>query len=401
MPTPVHSEHRHHSRFKRNFGALYSAITLLALHWAFVIYVNSSYVGQFIPESAIGLLFTTSSAITILIFLFISRVLHRVGNYKLTLFLATLEVLMLIGMAFADSLRTAIPLFMVHQAILPLLLYNLDVFMEEMIGNKETETGSRRGLYLGVMSLAGAIAPLGAGFLVSEDGDPSFTPVYLTGAIIMLPFLYIIVRYFRTFSDPKYSEIKVLDAIHRFWVKKDIRNVFLAHFHLQLFFTSMIIYAPLYLATQAGFSWSEIGLILFVGLMAYVFLEYPIGIIADRYTGEKEMMALGFITIGVSVSWLAFLPAGAIGLWMFAMFMTRVGASFVEATTESYFFKHTKGSDANIISFFRITRPLSYVVGALLGSLTLLYLPLNLLFVVIGVLMAPALIFSLMLKDTK
>ena len=83
------------------------------------------------------------------------------------------------------------------------------------------------------------------------------------------------------------------------------------------------------------------------------------------------------------------------------MFTTRVGASFVEVTTESYFFKQTKSSDAQIISFFRITRPLAYVLGALLASLSLLYLPFNLLFVVVASLMIPAMFFTINIEDTK
>ena len=87
--------------------------------------------------------------------------------------------------------------------------------------------------------------------------------------------------------------------------------------------------------------------------------------------------------------------------WMILMFMSRIGASLVEATTESYFFKHTKGTDANIMSFFRLTRPLAMVIGSLLGSATLLYLPFELMFVVLGLMMIPGIFYTLSLKDTR
>ncbi|MCD5382306.1 MAG: MFS transporter [Candidatus Pacebacteria bacterium] len=393
------SEHKAHLRRERHFGALYSAMIFLSLHWAIVVYVNSSYLEQYLPEMVIGTLYTISSAITVLIFLFISRVLHKAGNYMLTLVLALLEFGMLLGMAFTQEWRLAIPLFMVHQAIVPLLVFNLDVFMEEMIGDEEHSTGGKRGLFLGIGSIAYAIAPLTAGFLMGEQ--EAFEYVYLAGALLMLPFIYLIVRYFKVFTDPVYAEIKVLPAIHSFWAQKDIRYVFLAHFLLQLFFAFMVIYTPLYLANVVGFTWTQIGLVLFVGLLAYVFLEYPIGVIADRYLGEKEMMAFGFVILAVSTSWFVWLSGATLTAWMVVMFMTRVGASLVEATTESYFFKHIDGSDANIISFFRITRPLAIVAGALLGSFCLLYMPLNLLFVVVGFFMVPGLFFTMMLKDTK
>jgi hypothetical protein len=79
----------------------------------------------------------------------------------------------------------------------------------------------------------------------------------------------------------------------------------------------------------------------------------------------------------------------------------RVGAALVEVTTESYFFKQTKSSDAQIISFFRTTRPLSYVAGAVVASLSLLYVPFNLLFVVFACLMIPAMFCVMLIQDTK
>jgi MFS family permease len=400
MQTLVATECKHNLKRTRNFGALYSAVILLSLHWAIVLYINSSYLEQYVTGTVIGILYTISSAMTVFTFLFISRVLHKAGNYTLTLHLAILEFCILIGMAMTDSYKVAIPLFMLHQAIIPLILFNLDIYMEEMIGDEEGSTGGRRGLFLTIMSFAGALAPLAAGYLIG-DGVPRFSYAYIGSALLMVPFIFIIIRYFKTFKDPLYNEIKVLHALRGFWIKKDIRNVFFSHFLLQLFFSWMVIYAPIYLAVHIGFNWQEIGLILFVGLMAYVFLEYPIGMIADRWIGEKEMMAFGFLILAVSISWFAFIESASILMWMFAMFMTRVGASFVETTTESYFFKHTKGSDSNVISFFRITRPLSYVIGALIGSLTLLYLDFNLLFIVLGMLMIPGFFFAMALKDTK
>jgi hypothetical protein len=83
------------------------------------------------------------------------------------------------------------------------------------------------------------------------------------------------------------------------------------------------------------------------------------------------------------------------------MFIVRIGASFVEVTTEVHFFKRTNSSDAQIISFFRVTRPLAYIAGALLASLSLLWLPFNLLFIVFALMMIPAMFITLDIVDSK
>lgn len=355
---------------------------------------------QFISTTAVGTLYTIGASISIFVFLFISRVLRRVGNFHLTVGLFIVEFLAVLGMAHANSLEVAIPLFLVHLITVPLIFFNIDVFIEEIIGNKETVTGSRRGLLLASASLIGAISPLTSSFLVDEVTG-SFSLVYTVSALSLVPAFAILIFYYKNFSDPAYNEIKLFDAIRFFWQTLNIRFVFLAHFVLQLFFMVMVIYTPLYLTQDIGFSWKEFGIIMFFAQLAYIILEYPIGYIADKYIGEKEMMAFGFLVMALATSWMSFVTEPSILLWSFVMFMTRVGASFVEATTESYFFKKTSSTDAQIISFFRIIRPFSYVFGALLASFVLLYLPFNMLFIVTALLMIPAMFFTLNIEDTK
>jgi predicted MFS family arabinose efflux permease len=249
-------------------------------------------------------------------------------------------------------------------------------------------------------SVIGAVSPLLSSLIVDNAGG-SFSTAYLISALTIIPIIIILFFFFSDFSDPKYDEIDLFSAIRSFWEQSNIRNVFLSHFSLQIFFVSMVVYTPLYLTNHIGLSWTEFGIAIFCGQMAYVLFEYPIGIIADKYIGEKEMMALGWLIIIVSVSWMAFVNVPDVVIWSVIMFMTRVGASFVEVTTESYFFKQTKSSDAQVISFFRITRPLSYVFGAIIASLALLYLPFNLIFLIFAALFIPAMFFTSNIVDTK
>ncbi len=400
MPVPVTPEFRCASRTKGGFTSMYTALLLFSLHWAVVLYINSSYLEQFVSHQTVSVLYILGAVLTITAFLHATPLLNRFGNTRLVITWTILEFCTLIGMAVSHSAILSMVLFVLHQAIVPLILFNLDIYMEELIGDKEGSTGGKRGALLTIMSLTGALASLGMGKLVGE-GTPDFSLAYLVSAVILLPFLVIMVRHFRGFCDPAYPHFKIVHGIKEFWKIKDIRNVFFAHFLLQLFFTWMVIYTPVYLANIIGFHWENIGSILFVGLMAYVFLEYIIGYIADTFIGEKEMMAFGFAIIGIATSWFVFLDETSILVWMIAMFMTRVGASFVEVTTESYFFKHTQGKDTNVIGIFRITRPLSYVLGAILGGITLHLLPFELLFVVLGLMMIPGMFFAMALHDTK
>lgn len=385
---------------RRSLIPLYAASLLLIFHSFVIAYINSSYLEQFLSTTGIGAIYTIGSAVSILTFLFISRVLHRVGNFKLTLALLILDFFSVIGMAFADSLREAIPLFLIHIVTVPLIVFNLDVFIEARIGNNESSTGTRRGLLLGLSSLVGAVTPLISSLLVNETTE-SFTLVYFVSASTLIPIIAILISFFSDFTDPEYTEIKVFKAIRSFWVRNNIRSVFIASFILQMFFMAMVVYAPLYLTDEIGLTWAEFGIVMFFAQLAYVIFEYPVGIIGDKYIGEKEMMGFGFLILAISTSWMAFITVSSVLVWSIVLFFTRVGASLVEATTEAYFFKKANGSDAQIISFFRMTRPFAYVIGALLASLVLLYMPLNLFFVAVALLMIPALFITLSIEDTK
>lgn len=391
---------RTHLARAHGFTRLYVAMLLLAFQGAVTLYVHSTYVATFVDARTVGVLFMLGAALTIASLCCIEIPLQRFGNLTCALVLIGIDAFALLGMALPYGI-VVVPLFVLHQAVAPLIFFTLDIFLEGMTGLKEGQTGARRGIVLALMSGANALAPLIAGLTMDGSHTPNFGIVYAASAVLLLPLAAYLHLNFRDFKDPRYTDFTPKASARVFWRDKNLRNVFSAHFLLQLFFTWMVIYAPLYLATTIGLTWEQIGLVLFVGLLAYVLLEYPVGIIADRWLGEQEMMAVGFLILALSTAWLSFIATAALVPWMVATFMTRVGAAFVETTTESYFFKHADGRDANLIGLFRVTRPLSVFVGALLGSIVLVFLPLQYMFVALGILLSSGVVFSLFLLDTR
>ncbi len=382
------------------FWLTYVLSIVFNFHGLLVAYSNSSYMEGFTSPEAVGTLYTIASALAVLAFLFFTRILHRYGNVALTIWLSIIEMCALLLLGFAFGPATTIVAFVVFMMINPLLYLNIDIFSETLIGSNETGTGSARGLSLALMSLAAACAPFTLALIVGENAGRLHLVYFVSAAIFSL-FVALVAVHFRTFTDPVYTRLDVLKTIASFWQQRSLRNVFLAHFMLQFFFSWTVIYIPLYLATGVGLPWDVIGTIIGVGLLGYAVFEYPIGRLADHKYGEKEMMALGFVVLAVTASWISFMASASVAAWMLLMFINRAGASLVEVTTESYFFKHTNGSDANIISFFRLTRPLAMIAGSLTGSVALLYLPFNLIFIVLALAMAMSIFFVIPLSDTR
>lgn len=382
------------------FWRIYFLSVIFTFHALLVAYINSTFMENYLSPEGVGALFAIGSSLAVFAFLFISYALRRVGNIKLTVGLALLDIAALVTLGITDSQATAIVAFITFITVSPLIFLNIDIFAEYIIGNNEESTGSKRGLALTLKSLAAMLAPLAMGLIV--DGSDNLQPVYLTAAGVFSIFVVFVLLKFPKFQDPHYEHLKISDSLYQLWHTSDMRNVLLSHLTLQMFFAFAVIYIPLYLSTEIGLAWDTISYIISAGLLAYVLLEWPIGVVADKFLGEKELMAFGFLILAVSTAYIAFMTSAATILaWMVLVFMTRVGAALVETTTESYFFKHTDGDDAEVIGFFRLLRPLSMVLGALLGSAALLYMPFNLIFVVLALLMVPGLFFTMALKDTK
>lgn len=380
-----------------SFAVIYLISVVFTFHTLLTVYNSSTYMKQFIDPDKVGLLYALGSALSILLFLSLSSLLSRFGNTTVTLLFSFISIIALVFLGFG-----ALPLiaFVALQAINPLLYLNIDIYSENTIGSNEGETGSKRGLTLSLMAIASVCAPLTMSYIVGGD-DTNLAQVYFMAAGIGAIFMFIVLLKFRRFNDPHYPKVRLRDVWQGFCNNHNLRGVISAHFLLQFFFAWMVIYFPLYLATVLNLSWTQIGLVIAAGLVAYVVCEYPIGILADRYFGEKEMMAVGFVILALASASISLLAGAALIAWMLVMFISRVGASLVEVTTESYFFKQVGSKDAQLISLFRLTRPLANLCGALAGTVALVYLPFSYMFVVLGLLMLPGALLATTIVDSR
>lgn len=362
-------------------------------------YSSSTYLERFIAPEFVGLVFAAAAVVAMVITFTLPRLLRTIGNVNTTGLMMILMMLSLVVVGLAPTPGITIAAFIAFNALYPQIYLNIDIFLEALIGEAEQATGSKRGLILTLMSLAAFFAPLAMGELIGESSNLSST--YYVAAAIGFVFLGILVTRFRHFMDPAYETVRVRDLATSTIKNKDISTVMITQFLLQFFYTWAVIYFPLYFATVVGLSWETIGYIIAVGLFAFVVFEYPIGIIADRHWGEKEMMALGFTVLAIASASLFYMQHAPVIAFMVLMFFSRFGASLVEVTTESYFFKQVKGHDSNLISLFRLMRPLGNLIGALAGSLALLFFPLSFIFVLLGIVMAAGTFITLRLTDTK
>lgn len=336
------------------------------------------------------------SIATIIGFLWINSLLARFGNKLTTIWLIILQMFLSYGIFTTDSFPMLMSYFIVQTAVIAMIGFNLDVFIEAY--SDIQHVGGIRGLYLTVTNAAWILAPLLGGAIV--DGN-QYRRVYMAAFGLLFLLFYLVQKNFTRFHDPKYSHITIIRTVKHILKTADLTKVFIANIILQAFYAWMVIYTPIYLHTTIGLSWENIGIIFTIMLLPFVIFQLPAGKLADRKWGEKELMTAGFVIMALATFAISYIHTSNILVWAGILFITRIGASVAEIMIETYFFKKVNPSESNVLSIFRITRPLAYLIAPVLTVVGLMYTGYSTLFAVLGVIVLCAVIFTLSIRDTN
>ncbi len=376
---------------------VYLANIFLSFHYYFIIYINSSFLSQFFNDDRVSNLYTIGSIINLILLLNVSKILNKVGNYTIIMSAIALEAFAIFGLIFAQNPLLVGIFFLIHQIVVSLILFNLDVFLESESVD-ETKTGGIRGTYLTLANITLVIAPMLVGLILADN---QFNRVYFISLLCLIPLFILARRYFKNYTDVPIAHIKVREAIITFLEVPNLFKIFMCHLILQLFYALMIIYMPVHLNAHIGFSWEQIGVMFTIMLLPFALFELPIGKLADNTYGEKEILTIGLIIMGLATLCISFITAQNFLLWTALLFLTRTGASFVEITSDSFFFKQVNQSQTDEISIYRTTRPLGFIIGPIAATFALKFLPYNYIFLFLGITVILGTYWSLALKDTR
>lgn len=389
---------------KQSLWVIYLIYFLYNLHLSFGLYINSSFLGSGcgcgIPESWVGILFTAGSLLSIILTLSIRRLSTKLGSSKrLVITSGIVTILALLGMIFLSSPWLVGLSFIAYWAVTYLFLVTTDIFVEEY--SSDGTTGDTRGVFLSVAGLAVMIAPFFAGRL-SERPD-GFLWVYGIGILLVSLAMLVVFTWGQKLKEPRYEKAPILPGLAAFFRHPNLTGAFVGNFALQFFYSWMIVYTPIYLIESIGLSWTQVGIIFTIMLIPFVIFEVPLGRIADRWLGEKELMIGGIILMTISTASLAFVTSEALWVWMALLFATRVGASALQVASESHFFKHVTEENVSAIGIFRQTGPLAFMAGSFIATLLLSFtnIAFSALFVILGLLLLAAIPYIARMRDTK
>lgn len=367
---------------KSKIYRIYILAFIFTLHIAIPAYTNSTFIAQSVGVKYVGIMYTISSILTLLLLSNTSVILKHFGNKKLTV------VFLLVNMAsLVTFISTNNPIYLSIGFILflttnTLVLFCIDIFIEHF--GKPATIGRTRGIYLTILSTAWVISPIIGSSLIVDYGG--YRAIYIFAFIMTIIMIFGLFMSISSFKDKQYKKTPIIKIYKFLKTNKHIMAITMINFILQFFFALMIIYTPIYLHNYLNIGWSDIGIIFTVMLAPFVLLGIPLGKLIDRYNVSKRLLlSIGLIIMGISTITITFITTNTVLIWALALFATRIGGATVEAVSEIYFFTHVREEDAYLLSFFRDMHPLSYIIAPVLGTLFLSVFEFKYLFLALGI----------------
>ncbi len=379
------------------------AISLLAIIFFFLgfaqailIYTISSYFKTSFGTENVGIFYFIPYAATLYIFLNIYKILHYWKQSFFLFLLLFLKILIIFGLLFLPASWAGSLLLMLYIIIGALIWSGFNVILESF--SEDNFSGRIRGIILAIVNTGFLVGPFLAFNVLEKFG---FSGVFLIVLPIYSLILILSIIGFRHIDIKSEKITSIKELIGKFWQRKNISKNYYIAFVLDFFYSIMIIFAPIYLL-DLGFSWEELGKIFTLMLIPFVIIQYPIGFIADKKIGEKELLIVAIFLMGFSTLFFYLNSSRAdLASWAIILILTRIGAAMMEVLRDSYFYKRIDGRDANLIHFFHTYGPLAQIAAVTISFPIILFFPLKTIFLITAIVIFSALIPAFLLVDNK
>ena len=333
-----------------------------SLNVAITGYVNSTLMKTAgLSDNFISALYVGSALITLSILPLIPRITNKIGNTRFVILLLTTSLLSILGILFIKQNIILGISFIFFLIINFLVIFEMDVFLEHFSDTKHT--GRIRGIFFTIINLTWALSPLLAGILIEHL---NISWVYIIGSISVVLSGVVIFTKLRSTKFKKKILHSTKASLTRMLKNKNLRNIFLLSSMLHFFYSFSAIYLPLYLFSTIGFTWVQIGALILIGNIPFLLLGYPIGYLSDIW-GEKQLLITGIIISILGTLGFILTKEPQFFAWAILFFVSRIGISTLETTSESYTFKNIEHDDTETLSIQRDATPFGYIIAPVMG----------------------------------
>ncbi|NCF74895.1 MAG: MFS transporter [Xanthomonadaceae bacterium] len=369
---------------------------LMGFSSSLLAYILSLYFKVISGTDNVGIFFLISYLIILIIFLNLHKLAQKIGKSYLFYLTFVIKIIAITALFYLPLSILGIIFLMIYIIGDAMSWVCLDIILEFFSVDKMS--GRIRGVYLTIGNAGFILAPFLSFQILDIFG---FKGIFFASFVIQFLIFSISLMAFRGVDHTFKRKETTIQLLKRVFKRKNIMRIYYISFVLDFFYALMVIYTPLYFL-QIGYSLSQIGLVFSIILIPFVLFQYPVGILADKKTGEKEFLIFSIFIMGVATLILYLFNYKDILFLTTILFVTRVGASIIEILRDSYFYKKIDGYDLDIIDFFRTSRPVGYIIATILSSfLLLLSFDIKLIFLLIAIVSLSGLYPAFKLVDNK
>jgi len=368
---------------------------LMGFAQAILAYVMSSFFKEASGIENVGIFYTVSYVIFLLILLNLHKLIRTLGKSNVFYFALLTKIIAVVFLIMNGPSQIGAFLLMLYIILGHIEWVALDNIVEGFSTDKMS--GRIRGLQLTALSFGFLLGPFVSTYILERT---DFSGVFLLSLILNAVILVFSLLVFRNVSQKFREKEKVTEVIKKAFARKNIIRIYYVSFVLDFFYAFMVIYTPIHLR-NLGYSWEDIGLIFTMMLVPFVLVQYPMGVLADKRTGEKEFIIAALLIMGASTLAIFFMGTGTILAWGAVLFCTRIGAALIEILRDSYFYKRIDKHDVDLVDFFRTSLPAAYIFATILSSFMFLFLPIQSAFILVGIVVLSALVPAFRLNDNK
>ncbi len=371
---------------------------LFALHYAIPVYATSSYLHTYFNSSIVSAIYMIGSILALIASINIARSVKKFHTYGFTFGIAIAEMVIITIFGHTQNIYLIPVFFVVHFVLQVLLNITLNIFIENF--TIHARVGSVRGLFLAIFNLAILISPFIGGAILRHY---SFSVLYTVSACMLIPYLYFLHRYLHHMKEPAYHQLNIIGAAKEAFRNKNLRAAMIGELVVSSFYATMVIYSPLYLTAIGIPLTSYMMIILPIALIPLVVLPYELGYLADKKFGEKEMLIIGLLILTVTTFLFVTVSTTALWVWALLLFVSRIGATFVETMSFSYYFKKVGVEDPSLTALFINMQGMGTLIVGTVGVIIAPFVgerP-QLMFVVLGCAILWSISYVLPMKDTR
>lgn len=362
---------------------------------ALLLYVTSDYFSRSLGSYNISSFYFVAYVIALIGLLNLHKLIKIAGKANVFFLFFMVQILCLVGLITVKPSFAGIMMLMSYIVANYFAWVVLDIIIEQY--SEDKKSGQIRGLHLMIMSAGVLIGPF---FSTSILSMFDFNGLFVATLFLNMVMLAISFVGLKDVKGKFRGHLTVKDIGVKVFTNKDVLNVYMISLALEAFYALMIIYVPLYLL-NLGLTWQQLGIAFTVMLVPFVVIEYPIGRLADKKYGEKEMIIMGLILMMFSTASIFFVHSTSVAVWSVILLMTRIGAATVEVLRDSYFYKKIDGRDVDLISFFRTTRSVAYLFAMGISAMMLTVLPMKFVFLLVSFSVFCGLYPAIKLVDNK